>query len=405
MVRHRAPVDAALRTCSRAATFAPVRVLMLSWEYPPLVVGGIATHVDGLARAMHRAGHEVVICSLHHPGEPADAVIEGVRVLRADTALPWLPDDEPVARMASANHQLVQLAAQLGDWRPEVVHAHDWLTAWAGDTLKILLGVPLVATIHATERGRHGGHLPPGLPGTINAVEWWLTYQAREVIACSRFMVREVVGSFELPPEKVHLVPNGVDTARWRARGGAAGATEPFVVAWGRIQYEKGFHVLARAIGELRQRVPGIRCVIAGRGSYLPELQTHIDMEGIGDIVHLAGFVSDDELHALLQRATCVVIPSLYEPFGIVALEGMAAGAPTIVARTGGLAEIVAGTDAGVLFEPGNQHELADRIAQIVAEPDTAPLLRTNAAELLQRSYTWDAIAAATVDVYRVALG
>ena len=378
---------------------------MLSWEYPPLVVGGIAAHVDGLARAMHRAGHEVVVCSLHHPGEPADAVVDGVRVLRADTALPWLPDDDLVARMASANHQLVQLSAQLGDWKPDVVHAHDWLTAWAGDTLKTLLGVPLVATIHATERGRHGGHLPPGLPGTINAIEWWLTYQAREIIACSRFMVREVVSSFELPGEKVHLVPNGVDTDRWSAQGAAPdGGREPLVMAWGRIQYEKGFHVLARAIGELRHRVPGIRCVIAGRGSYLPELQTHIDMEAVGDIVHLAGFVSDDELHELLQRAACVVIPSLYEPFGIVALEGMAAGAPTIVARTGGLAEIVDGTEAGLLFEPGNQHELADRIAQVIDDPATAERLRTNAADLLRRSYTWDAIATATVQVYQAAL-
>lgn len=378
---------------------------MLSWEYPPLVVGGIAAHVDGLARAMQRAGHEVVVCSLHHPDEPDDAVVDGVRVLRADPALPWLPDDDLVARMASANHQLVQLIAKLGPWRPEVVHAHDWLVAWAGDSLKTLLGVPLVATIHATERGRHGGHLPPGLPGTINSVEWWLTYQAREVIACSRFMAREVVHSFELPSSKVHLVPNGIDTHRWQLPPGAAEARrEPLVVAWGRIQYEKGFQVLARAVSELRQRVPGIRCVIAGRGSYLPELQTQIDMEGVSDIVQLAGFVADEQLHEMLQRASCVVIPSLYEPFGIVALEGMAAGAPTIAARTGGLAEIIEGTDAGMLFEPGNHHELAECIADVLADPAAADLMRANAATLLRKTYTWDAVATETVQVYRTAL-
>lgn len=378
---------------------------MLSWEYPPLVVGGIAAHVDGLARAMQRAGHEVVVCSLHHPDQPDDAVVDGVRVLRADPALPWLPDDDLVARMASANHQLVQLVAKLGPWRPEVVHAHDWLVAWAGDSLKTLLGVPLVATIHATERGRHGGHLPPGLPGTINSVEWWLTYQAREVIACSRFMAREVVHSFELPSSKVHLVPNGIDTHRWQLPPGAAEARrEPLVVAWGRIQYEKGFQVLARAVSELRQRVPGIRCVIAGRGSYLPELQTQIDMEGVSDIVQLAGFVADEQLHEMLQRASCVVIPSLYEPFGIVALEGMAAGAPTIAARTGGLAEIIEGTDAGMLFEPGNHHELAECIADVLADPASADLMRANAATLLRKTYTWDAVATETVQVYRTAL-
>ncbi len=102
---------------------------------------------------------------------------------------------------------------------------------------------------------------------------------------------------------------------------------------------------------------------------------------------------------------SCVVIPSLYEPFGIVALEGMAAGAPTIVARTGGLAEIIEGTDAGVLFEPGNHHELADRIADVIGDPGAAAFLRDNAKALLQQAYTWDAIAAATVDVYTTALG
>lgn len=376
---------------------------MVSWEYPPLVVGGIATHVEGLATALARAGHEVVVCTLHHHQAPDDAVVDGVRVLRADTALPWLPDDDLVARMASANHQLVQLTARLHGWRPDLVHAHDWLTAWAGDTLHTLFAVPLVATVHATERGRHGGHLPPGLPGTINSVEWWLTYQAHQIIACSRFMVREVIGDFELPAEKVHLVPNGVDVARWRADGN--GPREPLVVAWGRIQYEKGFHVLARAIGELRQRVPGIRAVIAGRGSYLPELQTAVDIEGVSDIVQLAGFVPDADLHALLQRAACVVIPSLYEPFGIVALEGMAAGAPTVVARTGGLAEIVEGTDAALLFEPGNHHDLARCVERLIADPALGESLRRHSAELLARTYTWDAIATATANVYSRAVG
>jgi glycogen(starch) synthase len=382
-----------------------VRVLMLSWEYPPLVVGGIAAHVDGLARAMTRAGHEVVVFSLHHPNVGDDEVVEGVRVLRANTDLPWLPDDDLVARMSSANHQLTQLAARLGRWKPQVVHAHDWLVAWSADTLKTLWNVPLVATIHATERGRHGGYVPQGPPAEINSIEWWLTYQAREVIACSRFMVNEVLDGFELPSDKVHLVPNGVDTHHWHVGAdlGSPVQREPLVVAWGRIQYEKGFQVLARAIGHLRHQVPGIRCVIAGRGGYLAELQSQIDVEGVGDRVHLAGFVPDDELRALLRRAGCVVIPSLYEPFGIVALEGMAAGAPTIVARTGGLAEIVEGTDAGLLFEPGNHVELAARIREVLGNQELAASMRTKAASLLADKYTWDAIAASTLGVYRAA--
>ncbi len=391
------------------ATVGRMRVLMLSWEYPPLVVGGIAAHVDGLSRALSRAGHDVTVFSLHHPAAVDDEVVDGVRVLRANVDLPWLPDDDLVARMASANHQLTQLAARLGRWRPQVVHAHDWLVAWTADTLKTLWNVPLVATVHATERGRHGGYVPQGMPAAINSVEWWLTYQAQAVISCSRFMVNEVLDGFELPAEKIHLVPNGVDTGHWLPPAGTTppvGSTapgEPLVVAWGRIQYEKGFQVLARAIALLRHKIPGIRCVIAGRGSYLAELQSQIDVEGVGDLVQLAGFVPDEELRRLLQRAGAVVIPSLYEPFGIVALEGMAAGAPTIVARTGGLAEIVDGTAAGLLFEPGNHVDLADRISEVLTNDVLAGEMRANAAKLMADKYTWDAIASTTLGVYRSA--
>lgn len=377
---------------------------MLSWEYPPLVVGGIAAHVSGLTGALARAGHEVVVLTLHHPTVPDDTTVGGVRVLRARTDLPWIPDDDIVARMASANHQITQLAAQLGDWRPDVVHTHDWLTAWAGDTLKELWGVPLVATIHATERGRHGGHVPGGQPAVINAVEWWLTYQAAEVICCSQFMRNEVIDGFELPPSKVRLVPNGVDPALWAPPAGTPDTREPLVLAWGRVQYEKGFQVLASAIGRLRSRVPGLRCVIAGRGSYLPELQMQLDVEGVGDLVHLVGFISDDELRGLLHRAGCAVIPSLYEPFGIVALEAMAAGAPVVAARTGGLAEIVGGTEAGLLFEPGNVEQLADRIAEVLTTPGAAGRVRHAAGDLLRDRYSWDAIAVSTLDAYQSAL-
>jgi glycogen synthase len=385
---------------------------MLAWEYPPLIVGGIGAHVQGLATALHRSGHDVTVLSVHHPDllpdhrhqVPDDATVDGVRVVRARTDLPWLPDDFLSGRIASSNHHMVQLLAKLGGWRPDVVHAHDWTVAWAADTISALWNVPLVATIHGTERGRHGGHVPHGTPAAINAVEWWLTFQAAELIACSRFMVREVVEGFELPHDKVHLVPNGIDSSVWSAAVDAAPADRPLVLAWGRVQYEKGFQVLVRAMSELRHRVPGIRCVIAGRGTYLPELQTQIDVEGVSDIVQVAGFVPAEELRAMVAEATCVVIPSLYEPFGIVALEGMAAGAPTIAARTGGLAEILDGTDAGLLFEPGNHNALADLVERVVHNPEHAQRLRVNAAALLEGTYSWEAIAAATADVYQRAV-
>ena len=224
---------------------------MLSWEFPPSSAGGMAAHVDGLAHAMQRAGHEVVLITRLVPGADADTTAGGIRVLRVDTDMPWLPD-QPVAAVASANHAFVAATAALGSWRPDIIHGHDWGVAWASDVLSRLHGVPIVTTFHGTERGRHGGHLPPGAPTDVNSVEWWQAFRSRRVIAGTRLMVREITGGFEMDPDHVKRVPAGIDPAWWEATGPDEAVGEPrgkLVVAWGRVRYEKGFQILARAVG------------------------------------------------------------------------------------------------------------------------------------------------------------
>lgn len=382
---------------------------MLSWDYPPQAIGGTAAHVAGLSGALQRAGHEVVVLTI--ADRRADIGAERgapVRVLRAPIDLPWLPPAELVARTASANHAVVKLGAQLDaefeGWAPDLVHGHDWRLGWAADVFAARYGAPFVLTMHGTERVRHGGHLPQGPPTDINAVEWWLAFQADRLIAPTRFMVDQLVTGFEISPEHVARVPNGIDPNLWRLPPGGDVAREPLVVSWGRVQYEKGFQVLARAMHHLRSRVPDVRCTIAGRGSYLPELQTQIDVEGVSDLIDLPGFLSDESLRRLAHRAGCVVIPSLYEPFGIVALEALAAHAPLIVARTGGLAELIEGTDAGLTFEPGNPDDLAQCIERVLSNPSLAADLSEQATGLVDRKYGWDAIAGATAHVYATAV-
>ncbi len=382
-----------------------MRIAMVSWELPPLVVGGLAAHVHGLSRALARAGHEVVVFTLHHADVPDDYVADGVRVLRARIDLPWLPDSDFLARMSSANHKLVQLMAALDGWRPDVVHAHDWLAAWAGDDLHVLWHAPLLATVHATERGRHGGDLPAGQPAAINSVEWWLTFQAAAVITCSRYMRDAVVAAFQLPLDKVHVVPNGVDAAAWeppvpvpRSEGG------PLVVSWGRVQYEKGFQTLVAALPMLRHSHPDLRVVIAGRGSFLGELEAIAQGLGVDHMVRFPGFVSDDDLRDLLHTCSCAVIPSLYEPFGIVALEALAAGAPLVAAATGGLVEVLEGTGAGLLYPPGDAGALSVALQRMLDEPALAKTSQDAGAHLVHEVYSWDAVAAATVPRYEALL-
>lgn len=378
---------------------------MLSWEYPPSSAGGTAAHVDGLSQAMSRVGHEVVVITRQLPGTPADSRVGSVRVLRADIELPWLIDNR-VAQAASANHAFVAMSARLLGWRPDIIHAHDWSVAWSANVLAEIHGAALVTTFHGTERGRHGGHLPPGDASDINTVEWWQAFRSRRLTASTKLLAREIVEGFEIDPDRVVRVPAGIDPTWWQTIGPDEVTNERGrrVFAWGRVQYEKGFQVLARAIATLRVRSPGIECTIAGRGSYLPELQSQIDIAGVGHIIEVPGYVNDNELRAAVHAAGCVVIPSLYEPFGVVALEALAGGAPLVVANTGGLAELVAGTGAALLFEPGNADDLALCIERVLNERELGDEMVAAGKSLLVASYSWDAIAARTLDVFTAAL-
>ena len=377
---------------------------MLTWDFPPRRTGGVAAQVIGLGRALADAGHDVVVLTIADRRADADAErTDRLRVLRADVDLPHISDERHLAITASANHALVQLAldadSSIAGWRPDVVHGHDWRVGWAGDTLARHHAVPFVLTMHGTERVRHGGSLPIGEPSDVNSIEWWLAFRADRLIASTRFMVDQLVTGFEISPDHVVRIPNGIDPALW-ARDDPQAGRGPLIVSWGRVQYEKGFQILARAMTTLRAQVPDVACVIAGRGSYLPELQTQIDVEGVSDLIELPGFVADDDLRALVYRAGCVVIPSLYEPFGVVGLEALAAGAPLIVARTGGLAELVVDTDAGMTFEPGDPDDLARCIEELLNDVELARRLTRNARRLIESDYAWDAIATSVVDVY-----
>ncbi|MEU4622239.1 glycosyltransferase family 4 protein [Actinoplanes sp. NPDC023801] len=383
------------------------RILMLSWEYPPLLVGGLGRHVHALATTLVQAGHEVTVVTRHVPGAMLEEYTEGVRVIRA-------PDDPPVfpvtggdllAWTVAFNHTLTRAAlraCRTGGF--DVVHAHDWLVAHTAVTLREHLDVPLVATIHATESGRHQGYLPGAHNRTIDDVERWLTGEAVRVIVCSGYMRDEVGRLFGVPAERADVVRNGVDALRWRARPRAVAAARaryagegPLVSYAGRLVYEKGVQDLIAAVPLLRERRPGLRVVIAGDGPHRPELEAL----AAGDpAVTFTGFLGGHELTALMGASDCYVVPSIYEPFGMVALEAAAAGTPIAVADTGGLAEIVEHGVTGVKFPSGNPAGLADVTGRVLGDRDFARSLALRARERVHADFAWPAIAAQTAAVY-----
>src|SRR5215210_5863951 len=195
-----------------------MRILMLSWEYPPHMVGGIGKHVTELMPALAVEGTEVFLITPRLKGgepyclEPAAQGSGCIHVYRAEPAR-VNPGDFFSATWQN-NLRMYEVASDImQEHGPfDVIHVHDWLVAFAGEQLKQRFKLPLVATIHATERGRGRGHLPGDLPRAINNVEWWLTYEAWRVICCSQYMSNEVREYFETPVDKIDIVPNAVGT-------------------------------------------------------------------------------------------------------------------------------------------------------------------------------------------------
>jgi len=390
-----------------------MNVLMLSWEYPPRVVGGLGRHVHALATALVREGHEVVVISRDHPDAPADSVVDGVRVVRVGEDPPLVPFAELLAWVMALNHGLLRAALRvMEDFAPDVIHAHDWLVAHAAKTLKDHTGAPVVATVHATEAGRHQGFLPGPVNRAVHSVEWWLTYEARRVITCSSYMRDEVIELFALPADKVDVVPNGIDVEHWSAdaaevallRDQLSPTGAPVLLYAGRLEYEKGVQTVLAALPRLRRRHPGLRLVVAGVGTHLAELQALARTLRVSRSVSFMGFLEPSELAVVAAAADCAVVPSIYEPFGMVALESAAAGTPIVVADTGGLREFVDHDATGLRFAPGDHAALADAVTRLLGDEVLAQRLVRDARLLLARDYTWTAIARRTAAVFTQAV-
>lgn len=421
-----------------------MRVLLLSWEYPPRVVGGLARHVEGLARGLAAAGLDVHVVTAQPGGGAAAGVARaerspgaagvdgtgtlpetapagttgfrsatnerGVYVHRVPLAFPKPLDF--VSSVLQLNFALLEAAEKIWDQEPfDLIHAHDWLVAYAARVLKHAHRRPLVATIHATEYGRNRG-LHTDLQRHISDTEWWLCYEAWRIIVCSQHMKQELQWVFQAPADKIDVIPNGVDVAAfadlpapgspewWEFRRRYAADDEKIVYFVGRLVDEKGAAILIEAMPKIVAYYPKARAVISGQGPQLDYLKNRAYQLYMEDRVTFTGFVSDDVRNRLFSIADVAVFPSTYEPFGIVALEGMANRVPVVVADTGGLSEIVEHGANGLKAYPGNPDSLANNVLTLLHDPELAAGLRDQAMKDLAERFNWDRIAATTIRTY-----
>lgn len=390
-----------------------MRVLMLSWEYPPHNVGGLGKHVTELVPALNKLGVEIHLITPDWKGGAPEEVVAGgeadTTVHRIEPGRVDMIDFFSQALRTNLNIDLFGrgLVDRFGPF--DILHAHDWLVAHSGIALKNAYKIPLIATIHATEHGRNRGWLTGEIQRAIHNVEWWLTYESWRVIACSHYMRREVEQVLRTPWDKIDVVPNGVDTRRFDSLDGVdlsdfrdryAARDEKIVFSVGRIVPEKGLQVLIEAVPRVLNQNPKTRFIIAGTGEYANQLK-HRSLElGVSEKVYFAGFISDEERDRIFKVADVAVFPSIYEPFGIVALEAMAAKTPVVVADVGGFAEVVDDHETGLKAVSENPDSLAWTILHTLSQPEWAQARVENAYKKVRSIYNWDTIARQTAEIY-----
>ena len=382
-----------------------MRVGVLTREYPPEVYGGAGAHVEFLVRELRRH----VEVHVHCFGEPrAEADVHAYR---------------PSAELVTANPALqtldvdVQITAELAG--TDVLHSHTWYANLAGVLGAQLLGVPHVLTAHSLEplRPWKAEQLAGGY-----RISSWAERQAYEsadaIVAVSHGMRADVLTAYpQVDPARVHVIHNGVDTEMFAPTDSEAALhrygidpSRPYLLFVGRVTRQKGLdHLLAAAA----QLDPAIQVVLCASAPDTPELGAEVAgtvaslAETRTGVIWLREPLGRAELVQLFSRAAVFVCPSVYEPLGIVNLEAMACGAAVVASAVGGIPEVVADGESGVLVPysaddiPAFRAGLAKAIGALCADPSGARAMGRAGRERAVREFSWPAIAEQTLDLYR----
>ena len=388
-----------------------MKILMVSWEYPPVIIGGLGRHVYQLATELAAAGHDVVVLCRQPSGtDPAshpttDIRSEGVRVIAAahdPHEFEFLSD--MMAWTLAMGHAMIRAGLRLhSEWVPDVVHAHDWLVAHPAVALAEFFDVPLVSTLHATEAGRHSGWVSGPTSRQVHAVESWLARESYSLITCSASMAEEITELFGPGLADITRIPNGIDSSRWPFAAREPHTGPPELLFFGRLEYEKGAQDAIAALPRIRRAHPGATLTVAGDGTQRDWLTEVARKHKVLKAVRFIGEVDHDQLLALLHRTDVAILPSHYEPFGIVALEAIAAGAPLVTTNVGGLGEAVIDGETGISCLPRDVAELARAVCAVLEDPAAAQLRAIAARERLTADFDWHTVADQTAKVYLAA--
>ena len=387
-----------------------MKILMLTWEYPPRIVGGIARVVHDLSKRLIKDGHEVTVITYKDGEMPEFENDKGVNVYRIDNYM--IHPNNFIDWIMQMNFNMIAKANELiaNGEKFDVIHAHDWLVAYAAKTLKQSYNIPLISTIHATEAGRNSG-IHDEVQRYINDTEWLLTYESSEVIVNSNYMKCELQRLFGLPFEKINVVPNGININNFNGierdyefRRQYAMDNEKIILYVGRLVYEKGVQNLISAMPKILNGYNDSKLVIVGKGGMYDELKNQANAMGIANKVYFTGYLNSKQVQKMYKCADVAVFPSTYEPFGIVALEAMLAGVPAVVSDVGGLDEIINHGIDGMKSYAGNSNSIADSVLALLYDHKLCANISKNAKSKVKEQFNWNKIAQDTHFIYEKAI-
>ena len=387
-----------------------MKILMLTWEYPPRIVGGIARVVHDLSKRLIKDGHEVTVVTYKDGDVPAYENDKGVQVYRVENYM--IHPNNFIDWIMQLNFNLIAKASEIiqKEGKFDVIHAHDWLVANAAKALKNAFDIPIVSTIHATEAGRNSG-IHDDTQRYINDTEWLLTYESTEVIVNSNYMKNHVQGLFGLPFDKINVIPNGINLTNFNGierdydfRRQYAMDNEKIILYVGRLVYEKGVQHLISAMPKILENYHDAKLIIAGKGGMLDELKGQAEAMGLSNKVYFTGYLNSKQVQKMYKCADVAVFPSTYEPFGIVALEAMLAGVPTVVSDIGGLNEIVDHGINGMKSYAGNCNSIADSVISLLYDKQLAANVSKKAKQKVKEEFNWTKIAQDTHYIYEQAI-
>jgi alpha-maltose-1-phosphate synthase len=373
-----------------------LRVALLTREYPPEVYGGAGVHVTYLARELA----PLVDLTVHCQGaDRPDAVAH-----------------QPWDLLAEANQALQVMSTDLSmtaaAGTAQLVHSHTWYANLGGHLAALLYGIPHVMTMHSLEPLRPwkaeqlgGGYRLSSWCERVSAAS------AAAVVAVSDGMRADIMAAYpEIPAERIRVIRNGIDTTEYHADPGTdvlerhgVDTSRPYVIFVGRITRQKGVPVLLRAASAL---VPEAQLVLCAGQPDTPELAAEVT-ELVGGlrasrsgVVWIPEMLPKHEVIQLLTHAAVFACPSVYEPLGIVNLEAMACGTAVVGSRTGGIPEVVADGETGLLVPPGEPQALAEALNALILDPDRAAAMGQAGRKRVVAEFGWAAIAAQTAALY-----